>query len=58
MKSDPVSVVDFLSTVKGFNAIEPGELEALAGQIEVGVFEPGKRIIRRGDPGDKMYVIQ
>ncbi len=58
MASDTETVVEFLSRVSGFDSIERAELEALAAQVEVSAYEPGKRIIRRGDPGDKMYVIR
>lgn len=48
---------EFLATVEGFRDIEPAGLRNIAKQVQVRTFEPGAHIIRRGHPGDCMYVV-
>ncbi len=58
MRTEKASIVEFLKEVRGFDAIEHAGLETLAEQVDVLEFSPGKRIIRRGDAGDRMFVIR
>jgi serine/threonine-protein kinase len=53
-----MSVAQFLATVSGFSVIEPDDLEQISALMEQRVFRPGQYLIRRGEPGDAMYVIR
>ena len=48
----------FLQSVPAFKTLAERELERLSGQCEVKTFPPGAQIIRKGDPGDAMFIIK
>ena len=53
-----MSIAEFLSTVKGFQGIDAEDLESLATSIQVQTFAPGEALMKVGEPGDTMHVIQ
>lgn len=53
-----MSVAQFLATVSGFGVIAPDDLEQISALMEQRVFRAGQYLIRRGEPGDAMYVIR
>jgi hypothetical protein len=53
-----MSIAQFLSTVSGFSGIPPADLERIASSIEERRLQPGQLLIRRGDPGDAMFVLR
>ncbi len=53
-----MSIAEFLSSVKGFTGIDRDDLESLAERVQVQTFEPGEALMRSGEPGDTMHVIQ
>jgi eukaryotic-like serine/threonine-protein kinase len=52
------SVTQFLSTVNGFNGIASENLDAIADQIEAHRLSANDHLIRRGEAGDRMYIIR
>ncbi len=53
-----MSVVDFLATVPGFDSLDADSLAQVASRARVQTFRDGEYLLRRGDPGDSMLVIQ
>lgn len=53
-----MSTTEFLSTVKGFTGIAAADLESLAGRVRLASFDAGQALMRAGEPGDTMHVIQ
>lgn len=53
----PHSPVEFLSTVPMFKTLQRDVLEALAGATVEHQYSAGATIIRRGDPGDGLYIV-
>ena len=53
-----MSVTDLLRSVALFSGLTPDELEAVAQICEVRHYPTGSIIIRQGDIGDEMYVIE
>jgi hypothetical protein len=48
----------FLSSINAFRSLPQREIERLATQCESVRFAQGAQIIRRGDPGDAMYIVK
>ena len=53
-----MSTAEFLSTVKGFTGIDRDDLESLAERVQVQTFDPGQALMRAGEPGETMHIIQ
>ena len=51
-------IVSFLKSVPGFKQIDPADIEAISDQVTLVSFAEGETIIRRGDPGDTMYILR
>ena len=47
------SIADFLSTVRGFDQLEPQDLEAAADGTTEMVYGPTEKLIRKGSPGER-----
>lgn len=47
-----------LSVTELFQGLEPADLVLVAGAMQTVRFSPGELVIRQGDPGDSMYVIE
>ena len=47
----------FLSSINAFRTLPAREIERLSTQCEMIRFAQGAQIIRRGDPGDAMYIL-
>ncbi len=54
----PMSIAEFLSTVKGFDGIQWDDLQSLSDNARENNFAPGQELMRAGEPGDTMHVIQ
>ncbi len=52
-----MSTVEFLSSVPGFDSLDPEQIEKVLDQSKVEDHSDGEHIIRRGDPGDAMHVL-
>jgi len=50
--------VDALSRVDVFRALDAEKIDRLARRLRLAIFGPGEVILRQGDPGDSLYVIQ
>ncbi|MBX3467441.1 MAG: protein kinase [Planctomycetes bacterium] len=48
----------FLSSIAAFKSLPPREIDRLSTQCELVRFVQGAQIIRRGDPGDAMFIIR
>ncbi len=55
--SDSMSVVDFLSTVPGFDALSGEDLQRAADSSAVLAFNDGEYLMRKGAEGDIMHVL-
>jgi hypothetical protein len=53
----PVRELALLRGIPMFAPLQPDILERLALNLEALRFEPGKAIVREGDPGDRLFVI-
>ncbi len=53
-----MSYTGFLKSIPAFRSLATREIERLSSQCEPARFQGGAQIIRRGDPGDAMYIIQ
>ncbi|MCO5169482.1 MAG: protein kinase [Planctomycetes bacterium] len=53
-----MSQTAFLSSIAAFKSLPPREVERLSTQCELVRFVQGAQIIRRGDPGDAMFIIR
>lgn len=53
-----MSIAAFLKNVDAFQSLSAGSLEKLTNKLTVRDFSAGTAIIRKGDPGDSMYIIQ
>ena len=53
-----MSVADFLRSVSSFRQLTPALLELLTSAVEVKNYPAKTPIIRRGEPGDAMYIIK
>ena len=53
-----MSTATFLKTIKAFQSLSRGGLKRLSSQCEPAHFAPGEKILRRGDPGDAMFIIR
>jgi tRNA A-37 threonylcarbamoyl transferase component Bud32 len=53
-----MSTADFLAGLQGFGSLEPGALERLSAGLESRRFAAGEYLLRRGEPGDFMLVLQ
>jgi eukaryotic-like serine/threonine-protein kinase len=51
-------IVDFLSTVPGFDALSGDDLARIAETVHEEAFSEGDYLMRRGEPGDSMHVIR
>jgi len=54
----PMSIAEFLSTVKGFDGIQWDDLQSLADEARLNTYAPGRELMRAGEPGDTMHVIR
>ena len=54
----PMSIAEFLSTVKGFDGIQWDDLQSLADEARLNTYAPGRNLMRAGEPGDTMHVIR
>ena len=52
-----MSTVEFLSSVPGFDSLDPALLQKVLDQSKIVDFADGEHVIRRGDPGDAMHVL-
>jgi hypothetical protein len=50
--------VDALSRVDVFRALDAEKIDRLARRLRLAPFGPGEVILREGDPGDSLYVLQ
>lgn len=55
--SEPSQIVDFLTSVPGFSAIDRDQLGQIVEQIEELTFDDGEYLMRRGEPGDHMFIL-
>ena len=53
-----MATVDFLATVPGFASMERADLEALAMQVKTAEWIPEQFLMRKGEPGDTMHIVQ
>jgi tRNA A-37 threonylcarbamoyl transferase component Bud32 len=53
-----MSIAEFLHKVNGFSALTLEGVEALSEKVSISKWAKGKRLIRRGDKGDSMFVIR
>ena len=53
-----MSYASFLKTIPAFQSLASREAEQLASQCEPVQFQARAQILRRGDPGDAMYIIR
>jgi len=53
-----MSTAHFLAGLQGFGSLEPGALEQLSEGLESRRFAAGQCLLRRGEPGDFMLVLQ
>lgn len=53
-----MSTAAFLKSIRAFRSLSRSGLKHLASQCEPVKFARGERIIRRGDPGDAMFIIR
>ncbi|RMG19132.1 MAG: hypothetical protein D6731_00360 [Planctomycetota bacterium] len=53
-----MSFTTFLKSVPAFRSLATREVERLSSQCEPVAYPQGQQIIRKGDPGDAMYVIR
>src|SRR5712691_8830873 len=52
-------VAEFLGRFPPFDALEPGELAALAGSVEERVYEPGEIVLLEdGAPAENLFVVR
>ncbi len=53
-----MSIAEFLTTVPGFESLTPETLAAVSAEMTIQDVEKGEYLIRRGDPGESMYIIK
>ena len=53
-----MSTTQFLKSIPAFRTLAAREVERLSSQCEPARFAAGAQIIRRGEPGDAMYIVQ
>lgn len=53
-----MSISAFLATVRGFSALDTPTLDAVATQLDEVRVPAGEHLIRRGEPGDAMYIVR
>lgn len=53
-----MSIAEFLSDVPGFSNLPAATIAAVAAQMTTRSIDEGDYLIRRGDPGDSMYVVK
>ncbi|HVY60707.1 MAG TPA: protein kinase [Planctomycetota bacterium] len=51
-------IAGFLKGLGPFSSLTPNALTGIARLVRLKHFQPGERIIARGEPGDAMYIIQ
>ena len=52
-----MSYTAFLKTIAAFRSLATREVDRLSSQCELVRFQPKAQIIRKGDPGDAMFII-
>jgi small-conductance mechanosensitive channel/CRP-like cAMP-binding protein len=50
--------VDALSRVDVFRALDAGKIDRLARRLRMIIYGPGEVVLRKGDPGDSLYVVR
>lgn len=55
---DRLAVAQFLASVSGFASLSAEDLEQLATSVQWRKYRGGDKLIRRGDAGDSMFVLQ
>jgi len=53
-----MSLAEFLSTVPGFEHLPATTLKAVSAEMREDEFAEGDYVIRRGDPGESMYIVR
>jgi len=53
-----MSIAEFLADIPGFSNLPPETIAAVAAQMTTRSVEEGEYLIRRGEPGDSMYVVR
>ncbi|MCO4773698.1 MAG: protein kinase [Deltaproteobacteria bacterium] len=53
-----MSIAEFLTTVPGFETLNSSTLQAVTAEMTLKEVEEGEYLIRRGDPGESMYIIK
>ena len=53
-----MSIAEFLANVPGFETLPEGTLRAVSAELHVQSVEEGEYLIRRGEPGESMYIVK
>lgn len=56
--ADAVARVELLARIPLFAPLPADVIEALAGQLERVTVQPGTEVVRQGDEGDRLYVVE